>query len=345
MAPRRNNSIIEGGSTTVSVLGDFQNLTLEPLLMDNQMETVSATTAVGTSTTTAAMMATTSATKAALNINMNNNNNMTMKTHMSNSMHTNTNVNASANCNGNTNVNAGVNVNVTTCCVPTSECLRNKELIYLNNNVNDVVKVICTYDFCPVSKYMHKECFEHWENIILSYLKSCGRARSWSEKQRQQNLWTKNGYDLIFKSCNCLCGRGFLRKDLEWSALNSNTGTHSEMEKKKKKKRRQNNRPTITVSAAYSNGGTINTNAYNFQQPQQQQQQQQNNVGQTMDNVLTPIELRARTVSISSSSNRSNGSSSPLASSSNSSLSPTIPLPGIIGSGQKKKKKLRKPDP
>lgn len=219
--------------------------------------------------------------------------------------------------------------NITTCCVPTSECMRSKEPIYLSN-LNEVVKVICNNDHCTVSKFMHKECFEHWEENILSYLKSCGRARSWSEKQRQQNLWTKKGYDLAFRACNCLCGRGFIRKDLDWNATNTNCGLglnggspQTECDKKKKK-RRQNNRPTIAMSAAFSspqmNGGT---------RP-------------AMENVLTPIDLRARTISISS-SNDSNGSLSSPASS--SSISPTIPLAGVIGSGKKKKKKEKKPDP
>src|SRR6476469_9516666 len=50
---------------------------------------------------------------------------------------------------------------------------------------------------------------------VLSYLRTCGRARSWSEKQRLQNLWTKKGYDLAFKACDCRCGKGHIRKDLD----------------------------------------------------------------------------------------------------------------------------------
>lgn len=46
---------------------------------------------------------------------------------------------------------------------------------------------------------MHKQCFDNWEVSVLTYLRSTGRARSWSEKQRMQNLWTKKGYDLAFK--------------------------------------------------------------------------------------------------------------------------------------------------
>ena len=82
----------------------------------------------------------------------------------------------------------------------------------------EVVKVVCNNDHCDQGQYMHRECFEAWEQTVLTYLRSCGRARSWSEKQRLQNLWTKRGYDLAFKACSCKCGKGHLRKDLDWIA-------------------------------------------------------------------------------------------------------------------------------
>ena len=46
---------------------------------------------------------------------------------------------------------------------------------------------------------LRRECFDQWQSNVLAYLKSSGRARSWSEKQRLQNLWTKRGYDLAYK--------------------------------------------------------------------------------------------------------------------------------------------------
>jgi len=61
---------------------------------------------------------------------------------------------------------------------------------------------------------MHGDCFREWESKVLAYLRSSGRARSWSEKQRIQNLWTKKGYDLAFKACDCKCGCGHLRQVL-----------------------------------------------------------------------------------------------------------------------------------
>ena len=51
-----------------------------------------------------------------------------------------------------------------------------------------------------------------------------GRARSWSEKQRRQNLWTKKGYDLVFRACTCKCKHGHLRKDPDWSPVHVNGG-------------------------------------------------------------------------------------------------------------------------
>ena len=51
---------------------------------------------------------------------------------------------------------------------------------------------------------------------MLIFLKSSGRARSWNDKQRAQNLWTKKGYDLAYRACDCLCGKGHLRKDLDY---------------------------------------------------------------------------------------------------------------------------------
>jgi len=80
------------------------------------------------------------------------------------------------------------------CCMPAG-CLHAEEPLVMY----DVVKVACNNEHCTVSGLMHRPCFESWETAVLNYLRSCGRARSWSERQRQQNLWTKKGYDLAFK--------------------------------------------------------------------------------------------------------------------------------------------------
>nr|KAG5708927.1 hypothetical protein BaRGS_009336 [Batillaria attramentaria] len=93
---------------------------------------------------------------------------------------------------------------------------------------------------------MHKDCFEDFEQSVLAYLRSCGRARSWSEKQRLQNLWTKKGYDLAFKACDCRCGRGHLRKDLDYipPPVNDNARKH-------KKHKKKNDKPMPVVSTTH----------------------------------------------------------------------------------------------
>jgi len=75
-----------------------------------------------------------------------------------------------------------------------------------------LTQVYCNNEACNQGVWMHGDCFREWESKVLAYLRSSGRARSWSEKQRVQNLWTKKGYDLAFKACDCKCGRGHLRQ-------------------------------------------------------------------------------------------------------------------------------------
>ncbi|XP_058791124.1 headcase protein [Phymastichus coffea] len=134
------------------------------------------------------------------------------------------------------------------CCTP-GECLRG--LDSLIRGPQDCVKVVCNNENCAQGQFMHRECFDAWEQTILTYLKSCGRARSWSERQRHQNLWTKKGYDLAYKACGCKCARGHLRKDLEWAANNPRPDEpiSGQEVKKKKRRNRQNNRPSLAVSA------------------------------------------------------------------------------------------------
>lgn len=87
-----------------------------------------------------------------------------------------------------------------------------------SEDLSDAVKVRCTNDQCPQSSFMHASCFETFEENALQHLRASGRSKSWTEKQRLQNLWTKRGYDLVYKACDCLCGHGHLKKDLDWTA-------------------------------------------------------------------------------------------------------------------------------
>lgn len=141
---------------------------------------------------------------------------------------------------------------LTRCCVPNNECLRNFIPIHLND-LRETVKVTCNNDNCLAGRYMHRECFEAWEQTVLTYLKSCGRARSWSERQRHQNLWTKKGYDLAFKACGCKCGRGHLKKDLDWVPPPPGFGVREDDNNNKKKKRRNKNaKPTLAVAVHHN---------------------------------------------------------------------------------------------
>ena len=99
-----------------------------------------------------------------------------------------------------------------TCCNPRGCVLGPIEGMPTSDQ--DLVRMVCTNEKCPCSMFMHSECFESFEEQILSCLRGMSRARNWSEKQRKQNLWTKKGYDLIFRFCTCRCGKGTLRKDL-----------------------------------------------------------------------------------------------------------------------------------
>jgi len=88
---------------------------------------------------------------------------------------------------------------LTHCCLP-SGCPHANDPIFLSDT-GDAVSVICSNGQCSAGVWMHADCFEEWEERILGYLRSCGRARSWSEKQLRQNLWSKKVGLCVFE-CN-----------------------------------------------------------------------------------------------------------------------------------------------
>jgi headcase protein len=197
------------------------------------------------------------------------------------------------------------------CCVPNGECLRSNSPDYgyiLPSDIPDAIRVICNNESCTAGQYMHRKCFEAWEQTVLSYLKSIGRARSWSEKQRQQNLWNKKGYDLVFKACGCKCGRGHLKKDLDWipPTLSGMFGKIEEDSSKKKKKRNRNNqKPTLAISTSPNN---YHPNS---------QIGKLTGIDNLIHGIMEPTTIRGRAGSLSS-----NGSSSSPVSSSEQSISP-----------------------
>lgn len=171
-----------------------------------------------------------------------------------------------SNSSSSSNTNSSSNNKLARCCVPTGDCFKLNALDYgiiQSNNLNDCVRVICSNERCTAGQYMHRECFDAWEDGVLTYLKSIGRARSWSDRQRQQNLWTKKGYDLVFKACGCKCGRGYLKKDLDWQANtneNRNVIIDDDATKKKKKRNRNNQKSTLLSVTTNNNNNITNIN-------------------------------------------------------------------------------------
>lgn len=147
------------------------------------------------------------------------------------------------------------------CCFP-GPCPVKEELID-TENVGDAIRVVCNNEACVEGNWMHKSCFDSFEEGVLAYLRSCGRARSWSEKQRLQNLWTKKGYDLAFKACDCTCAKGHIRKDLDYVAPLAVDNAPG----KKKNKRKPTNKPELNTGNVNGRererrpSGNNNTNA------------------------------------------------------------------------------------
>jgi len=144
----------------------------------------------------------------------------------------------------------------------------------LHAGPESVVKVTCSNENCNQSPYMHTACFQAFEESLFSFLKNQSRSKGWSDRQRSQNLWTRKGYELVFKACECSCGKGHLRKDLEW-CLNSSEMSLSEShtldasgdaKRKRKKSRSGGAKPnnTITIGLpSFSQGNVKRSDAQN----------------------------------------------------------------------------------
>lgn len=118
---------------------------------------------------------------------------------------------------------------------------------------SELVKMICSNDKCSHSPFMHAMCFSAFEEQLLSCLRGMSRARNWSEKQRKQNLWTKKGYDLIFKLSTCRCAKGTLRKDLSYNGI-SGTGGAEGGEKGKRRRKKSASGEKMAVPIRAGNG-------------------------------------------------------------------------------------------
>ncbi|XP_067619733.1 headcase protein [Eurosta solidaginis] len=136
------------------------------------------------------------------------------------------NISNSNNINNN-NQNGNMQEHFARCCYPNGDCLKLDAGLITLDDLSDVVRVLCNNENCNMGQYMHRECFDAWEQSVLATLKSMGRARSWSDRQRTQNLWTKKGYELVYKACVCKCGHGHIRKDIEWTPPAQTAGSKS----------------------------------------------------------------------------------------------------------------------
>ena len=152
-------------------------------------------------------------------------------------------------------------------------CLRGAQ----GENIFDVsrsVKLICTNPLCTLNLFMHTDCFEVWQNSLLSRLNKSKegqkKLRHWSEKQKLQNLWKQQqGYNLVSEACACKCGEGTVRKHLNWVPPKSNSSgecrlhlyscvslsnivpsgpnSDSEKQKRRRKKSNKNSKPALTI--------------------------------------------------------------------------------------------------
>lgn len=223
------------------------------------------------------------------------------------------------------------------CCVPTGDCvMRSAPIRPEDPRASDLyARVVCSDGGCPAGRYMHRECFDAWERLVLAYMKNAAAAyANGNGGRRIKDLWTVNannnnvvnmnqkGYEMAFKACGCRCGRGYLKKDSEWPSslaarrqssgsgccvddvVDGSVGTGTTRSPGlaaagKKKKRRQSTKPAAHV--------------------------------QPMMMMTDYADLRLRAGSLSGSSN---GSSSPVTGGTNSTSSSVSPAhSGSFGSG------------
>jgi len=85
------------------------------------------------------------------------------------------------------------------CCLP-SGCPRRQEDLIDPRRPGDAIKVSCSDKRCEMGAWMHVDCFQEWEEEVLAYLCFCGgRAKSWSDKQKHQNVWTRKVSDIWWR--------------------------------------------------------------------------------------------------------------------------------------------------
>lgn len=183
------------------------------------------------------------------------------------------------------------------CCIPNETCLNvnSRDFGLINmDDLSDCMHVLCTNELCQQGQYMHKDCFDLWERMIVQRLSVYGPM--WKKLFNEQSIWTQENYPTIYRFCQCKCG-GYLRKDLDWcpptsplllgqdevdnnnnnaAMKNHNViGSGSAGKKNKNKSARKNQKPILSISTLnQSNGYHQNFPSLGGGSQQQQQQQQ-----------------------------------------------------------------------
>lgn len=124
------------------------------------------------------------------------------------------------------------------CCVPTGDCVvRSSPIRPDDPRAPDLyARVTCSDRGCPAGRYMHRECFDAWERLVLAYMKNAAAAAysastvkdPWTAVNVNNNVAVNTmmnqqtaAYEMAYKACGCRCGRGYLKKDPEWPPATS----------------------------------------------------------------------------------------------------------------------------
>lgn len=163
------------------------------------------------------------------------------------------------------------------CCVPTGDCVvRSAPIRPDDPRAPDLyARVTCSDRGCPAGRYMHRECFDAWERLVLAYMKNAAAA-AYSASTTVKDPWaaaTNNNaaaamnhqtaaYEMAYKACGCRCGRGYLKKDSDWppaagrrrsddadSGVGSGRATVAASGGKKKKRRPVKPMPPLPMAA------------------------------------------------------------------------------------------------
>ncbi|KFD52906.1 hypothetical protein M514_06216 [Trichuris suis] len=108
----------------------------------------------------------------------------------------------------------------------------------------NAIRFLCTNAQCPLDKYMHKICFQVWQNSSFNLTQAGKCLRPSCEKCSPNSEERKPLLDVIYESCPCPCGKGYLKREM------TEPGRGEEEGKKRRNRRRSGNK----LSAVSGNG-------------------------------------------------------------------------------------------